>query len=98
MRDGRRTPIELLMRKLALEEYDSPAPFEPRKLQPKQLVLPLKQAAGAPNQPLVKPGDRVAAGQPMGSVPEGQLGAIIHAPCAAEVVTVNGSIVLKPIV
>jgi Na+-translocating ferredoxin:NAD+ oxidoreductase RnfC subunit len=97
MRDGRRTPIQLLMRKLAVEEYDAPAPLESRKLQPKQLVLPLKQAAGVPNQPLVKPGDRVTAGQPLGSVPEGQLGAIIHAPCAAEVVAVNGSVILKPI-
>ncbi len=97
LRDGRRTPIRMLMRKLAVEEYDSPAPLDSRTLRPNRLVLPLKQSAGVPNQPLVSAGDRVAAGQPLGSVPEGKLGAIIHSPCAAEVVSVDGSIILKPI-
>ncbi len=36
---------------------------------PKQLILPLKQHMGAHNQPLVKPGDRVLAGQLIGNNP-----------------------------
>lgn len=97
MRDGRRTPIQSLMRKLAVEEYNVPAPMAAFGVQPRRLILPLKQAAGVPNQPLVKPGDRVKAGQPLGEIPDGKLGAVIHAPCAAEVEAVNHNIILKPI-
>jgi len=95
MHDGRRTPINSLMRKLAIEQYDHHAPLETRALNPERLVLPLKQGAGVPNRPLVKAGDRVTAGQPLGEIPAGQLGAIIHAPVPALVESVNGSIVLK---
>jgi len=95
MIDGRRTPILSLMKKLAIEEYDHHAPLETRALDPERLILPLKQGAGAPNRSLVRAGDRVRAGQPLGEIPAGQLGAIIHAPATALVESVNGSIVLK---
>jgi len=54
-----------------------------------QVVLPLKQGAGAANLPLVKAGDRVRAGQPLGAIPDKALGAIIHAPFAATVTAVT---------
>ena len=97
MYDGRRTPVSSLMRKLDVERYDHHAPLEPRAVVSARLVLPLKQGAGAPNRPLVKAGATVAAGQALGEIPEGQLGAVIHAPCKATVESVNGSIVLKPL-
>ena len=53
------------------------------------MVLPLKQGAGSPNQALVKPGDRVDLGQPLGGLPEKVLGAVIHAPFAASVAEVT---------
>lgn len=93
--DGRRTPVKSLMRKLAIEEYDHHAPLENCAPVPKRLVLPLKQGAGTPNRPLVKAGDRVVAGQPLGEIPAGQLGAIIHAPLAGLVESANDSITLK---
>ena len=89
MRDGRRVPIKSLVRKLAVGEYDLPAPFQPEALEPLHVVLPLKQGAGAANKPLVKSGDRVRAGQPLGELPEKALGAIIHAPFAATVTAVT---------
>jgi len=95
LRDGRRTPIQSLMRKLSVEEYDHHAPLESRPLNLRRLVLPLKQGAGVPNSPLVKAGDRVTAGQALGEIPAGQLGSIIHAPVAALVESVTDSITLK---
>ena len=95
MRDGRHVPIKSLMRRMHVEDYDHPAPWRDVRLQPGQLVLPLKQHAGAANLPLVKPGDRVSAGQPLGQVPEKALGAIIHAPVAGRVVSVSDRIVLE---
>jgi Na+-translocating ferredoxin:NAD+ oxidoreductase RnfC subunit len=89
MRDGRRVPIRSLMKKLFVEQYNLPAPLHPEVLRPGQVVLPLKQSAGAPNQPLVKTGERVRAGQPLGAVPPKALGAILHAPFAATVTAVT---------
>jgi Na+-translocating ferredoxin:NAD+ oxidoreductase RnfC subunit len=85
MRDGRRVPIRSLMRKLRIMEYDAAAPLEKVELQPKRAVLPLKQNAGAANLARVKAGDRVAAGQPIGEIPEKALGAPLHAPFAGVV-------------
>lgn len=97
MRDGRRVPIKSLMKKLHIAQYDSPAHWEDVAFRPRRLVLPLKQNAGAPNLALVKPGDRVQAGQMVGQVPEKALGAPIHAPVAARVVSVGDRIVLEAI-
>ena len=93
MRDGRRVPIKALMKKLHVQKYDLPAPYEDRAVNPEQVILPLKQGAGVPNTPLVRPGDRVAAGQPLGEIPEGALGAIIHAPFGGIVTEVTDGMV-----
>ncbi len=96
MREGRHTPIQTLVRKLQIQEYDVPAPWENLEVKPDQVVLPLKQGAGVPDTPLVRPDDRVAAGQALGEVPEGALGAIVHAPFAGTVAAVTQDhIVLK---
>lgn len=97
MRDGRRVPIKTLARKLHVEDYEAPAPLRPEPLEATRVTLPLKQHAGAPNEPLVKAGDRVEAGQPLGRVPEKALGAVVHAPFAGRVVSVNHSVILERI-
>jgi Na+-translocating ferredoxin:NAD+ oxidoreductase RnfC subunit len=89
MRDGRRVPIQSLMRKLAIAEYEHPAPWSPLTVTSRRLVLPLKQSAGVAGQSLVKVGDRVAASQPLTAIPDKALSAIIHAPVAAKVAEVN---------
>lgn len=89
MRDGRRVPIQSLMKKLDILDYDAPAKFEPIELNPRRAVLPLKQNAGAPAQPRVKAGDLVGAGQKIGEIPERALGAPLHAPFAGTVESVN---------
>jgi Na+-translocating ferredoxin:NAD+ oxidoreductase RnfC subunit len=97
MHDGRRVPIKTLARRLHVEQYESPAPLRPEALVATRVTLPLKQHAGAPNDPIVKPGDRVEAGQPLGQIPAKALGAIVHAPFSAKVVSVNHSVVLERI-
>jgi cobalamin reductase len=96
MREGRRVPIKSLMKKMHVLEYNAPAPLRQQPLSPDTLVLPLRQGAGAANQPLVKAGDRVAAGQVLGAIPDNALGAIIHAPVNGTVAEVaDGHIRLK---
>ncbi len=97
MHEGRRVPIKSLMRRLHVESFSHPAPWEPIEVWPARVSLPLKQNAGAANEPAVKPGDRVAAGQPLGTPPANALGAPIHAPFAGRVVSVDGHIVLERI-
>jgi Na+-translocating ferredoxin:NAD+ oxidoreductase RnfC subunit len=89
LREGRRVPIRSLMKRLFVEQYHRPAPLHPEVLTPRQVVLPLKQSAGVANQPIVKTGDRVKAGQPLGQVPANALGAILHAPFDATVTSVT---------
>lgn len=88
LRDGRRVPIKLLMQKLAITQYEHPAPWNSEVIAPRQLVLPLKQSAGIAGAPIVKAGDRVAVGQQLSAVPENALSAVIHAPIAARVMGV----------
>jgi len=90
MHDGRKVPIKMLMQRLNVGQYDSPAPLSDIELKPCQLILPLKQSAGVPNNPLVKKGDSVRAGQPLGAIPDNALGAPIHAPLDGTVSDVTG--------
>ncbi|MBK9139859.1 MAG: 4Fe-4S dicluster domain-containing protein [Verrucomicrobia bacterium] len=95
MRDGRRVPIKTLMKKLHIQQYDHPAHWERLDFNPARVVLPLKQNAGAANLPLVKAGDRVAAGQMLGQIPDKALGAPVHAPFHGRVVSVDTRVVLE---
>jgi len=89
MRDGRRVPIKSLMRRLAVTEYDHPAHWSNKTIEPSRVVLPLKQSAGVANTPLVRAGDRVRAGQALGEIPAKALSAILHAPFDAVVAEVT---------
>ena len=46
---------------------------------PKEVLIPLQQHIGAPAQPVVSEGDAVSAGDLIAQIPEGQLGATLHA-------------------
>lgn len=95
LREGRRVPIKTLMRRLQIEGYDNPAPFRNLEEEPRRVVVPLKQGAGSANEPIVKPGDRVKAGQDLGKIPPNSLGAIVHAPVSGRVVTVTDRVIIE---
>jgi Na+-translocating ferredoxin:NAD+ oxidoreductase RnfC subunit len=94
LRDGRRVPIKVLMRKLHLESYDHPAPRSDVQLSPARLVLPLKQSAGVAARATVRAGERVTAGQALADIPADSLGAALHAPCLATVAEVSAQHVI----
>jgi Na+-translocating ferredoxin:NAD+ oxidoreductase RnfC subunit len=97
MREGRRVPIEALMRRLDIAGYAHPAPWQARTVVPARFVLPVKQSAGTGGRPIVAVGARVAAGQPLTELPEKTLGAVIHASATGTVAAVNErEIVLTP--
>ena len=79
MRDGRRIPVSRLTQRLGLTRYDVHAPMTARRLEPSQVCIKLSQHIGAPAVPVVGQGDAVRRGQLIAAIPEGKLGANIHA-------------------
>lgn len=79
MAEYRLVPITRLLQKLAIQQYSVPAPLQEDVLAPAQVVIRLQQHIGTPAQPVVKEGEQVRAGQLIGEIPEGSLGARIHA-------------------
>ncbi len=78
-RDYRRVPMNRLTSRLDLTRYDVPAPLTRVPAQFSRVTLNLRQHIGAPCEPAVKTGDRVAAGDVVGQVPGSALGAPVHA-------------------
>ena len=56
---------------------------------PEELIVSLHQNAGVAAEALVKPGDRVLKGEPVGAVPAGGLGARVHAPSSGRVTAIE---------
>jgi Na+-translocating ferredoxin:NAD+ oxidoreductase RnfC subunit len=89
MRSVRRVSIERLIKKLALLDYDHKAPLQQVTQRFEKVTLPLKMHIGAPASPVVKAGDRVSAGQLIAAMPEGKLGAALHASISGKVASVT---------
>ena len=79
MKEYRRVPLSMLRKRLKVEEYEAATPFEAGEWRPAAVRIKLRQHAGAPAKPTVKEGSRVYAGQAVGRVAEGELGATVHA-------------------
>lgn len=89
VKDGRRVPLKMLMRKLDLLKYDSHTPFNKTSPDPSQVKIYLKQHVGSPAKPVVKIGDSVKEGDLIGDMESGKLGARIHASISGKVTHIN---------
>jgi Na+-translocating ferredoxin:NAD+ oxidoreductase RnfC subunit len=92
---SRRVPIRRLMLRLGLTGFNNTGPLDGRRLSPARVVLPLRQHAGMPAEPVVKPGQRVLEGDLIAVPPEGKLGAGIHASIGGTVRSADGSVVIE---
>lgn len=79
MAEYRLVPIPRLLAKLAIQQYSVPAPMQADIHQPAQVAIRLRQHIGVPAQAVVAVGDKVRAGQAVGEIPAGSLGARVHA-------------------
>jgi len=95
MYEGRRTPLKQLVKRLGLTDYDHASVFSEKKLQPKEVTIPLSQHAGVPAQPVVSVGEKVKKGQCIGEIPTGKLGARVHASVSGTVKSVTTNIVIE---
>jgi Na+-translocating ferredoxin:NAD+ oxidoreductase RnfC subunit len=79
MREFLQVPTKRLIAHLGLTEYEeSGALLDDTPLHPKSVRIPLRQHIGAPAEPVVSEG-QVGVGTLIGRVPEGKLGAKVHA-------------------
>ena len=88
-RSFKRYPVHKLIQQLGLSAYDVPAPMEEIQLHSTSVTLPLSQGVGAPGQPVVKEGDRVERGALIAVIPEGKLGANLHASLSGTVAAIT---------
>jgi Na+-translocating ferredoxin:NAD+ oxidoreductase RnfC subunit len=93
--DSRRVPIHRLMTRLGLNGFQNAGPLEERPLRPRNVVLPLKQHAGAPAVPMVRPGDQVRSGDLIAEPASGALGARIHASIDGTVRRIDGAVTIE---
>ncbi len=94
-RNLRKIPTKRLIGRLGLIPYDKPAPMVDRPIIPKKVKIPLKQHIGEPAIPLVKVGDYIEKGTPIGEIPEGSLGARIHASVSGRIVEISDAIAME---
>lgn len=78
-RDGRRIPVSRLAARIDVLKYEDDAPLREEPLRVSRVRIPLRQHVGAPCEPLVQRGEKVEVGRMIGDVPEGALGAPVHA-------------------
>ena len=87
-------PVKRLIARMGLTPFDRPAPMSGRTLKPKRVRLMLRQHVGKPSGPVVKRGDSVQKGQLIACIPEGALGAALHASIDGRVAEVTDRFII----
>lgn len=88
-RDWRKVPSKRLVARLGLTQFDCKAPMADTDLEVKNVHIALGQCVGAPCEPAVAVGDAVEAGQMIGRIQEGKLGAPVHASISGKVLSIT---------
>ncbi|WP_407309034.1 4Fe-4S dicluster domain-containing protein [Desulfosporosinus sp. SB140] len=89
MAQHRLIPSARLMDRLNLRPWYKEAPLAAEVYEPCEVTLKLQQHIGAPAIPVVNEGEIVHLGQVIGEIPEGALGARVHASLAGTVLKIT---------
>lgn len=87
-REYRKVPSKRLIARLGLTAFDCKAPMTDTGLEVKNVHIALGQCVGAPCEPIVAVGDHVEAGQMIGKIQDGKLGAPVHASISGNVLSI----------
>ncbi len=93
-REYRTVPMERLKARLGLDVYDVPAPLSEELIGASRVKIMLSQSIGAPATATVKTGDKVKAGDVVGSAVENALSLPVHASVNGTVAEVTDKYVL----
>ncbi|MDL2307688.1 SLBB domain-containing protein [Desulfovibrio sp. OttesenSCG-928-C06] len=88
-RDYRKVPVKRLAARLGIADWLAMQTPCLGELEPLEVRIPLRQHIGAAAVPVVQAGQQVAAGDLIGEIPEGALGARIHASISGVVTEVT---------
>ena len=94
-KDYRKTPISRLAARIGITKYLDIHPEQVSGFMPETVNIPLRQHIGKPAVALCKAGDSVKAGQLIAEIPEGALGARVHASIGGLVENVCDSIRIR---
>ena len=94
LKSFRSVPTERLMRRLGLHKFMAEAPLYTGKITPERVAIPLQASVGAPPAPVVRVGDRVAAGALLAAASESEMSVPVHASIDGHVTAVGLSIVI----
>jgi len=90
MREYRLVPTHRLIARLGLTEWEHQyCPLDETDYRPARVAILLQQHIGAPARPVVHVGAQVAVGDLIAQIPEGSLGANVHATIAGRVSRVD---------
>ena len=95
LRPYRKIPTTRLAARIGLSGYLGIHPGYLGELAVDSVRIPLAQHIGAPAAPVVRDGAPVAAGDVIGEIPEGALGARIHASIAGVARVSDGAIIIE---
>jgi Na+-translocating ferredoxin:NAD+ oxidoreductase RnfC subunit len=93
--DTRKIPVNRLMERLEVTNYDTHPQFCENDIQVRQVTIPLQQHLGQPALPAVQTGAKVKKGDLIGEIPEGALGARVHASIDGVVESVGDNIIIN---
>ena len=91
----RMMPTARLAARVGLQPYLAAVPQWVEVPAPVRVRIPLKQHIGAPAVPVVQTGDMVRLGDLLGEIPEGALGARVHAGITGRVTVENDAVVIE---
>ena len=83
-------PVYRLESRMDVARYESHAPFSNEELAVNRVTIPLRMHIGVPSEPIVAVGQRVKRGDLIAKIPEGKLGANIHASIDGVVESLEG--------
>jgi Na+-translocating ferredoxin:NAD+ oxidoreductase RnfC subunit len=90
MREYRLVPTHRLIARLGLTEWEHQScPLDEGDYRPAKVEISLQQHIGATAEPVVQAGDRVLPGDLIARIPDGKLGASVHASIAGQVSNVD---------
>lgn len=94
-KDYRKTPISRLAARIGITHYLDIHPERVPGFMPEIVDIPLRQHIGKPAVALCKAGDKVKAGELIAEIPEGALGARMHASINGVVESVGDSVRIR---
>ncbi|MCL2695285.1 MAG: SLBB domain-containing protein [Clostridiales bacterium] len=84
----KKVPVARMIARMGLKPYDVPAPIKTAPAV-SRVTIPLRQHIGAPSEPVVIEGASVHAGDLIAAIPEGKLGANVHASISGRVTRIS---------